>query len=291
VLPDLSLNDSPKELYQKAIQGFQNEITSLQSLQNQYSSYPFAQVLEEVITLYQEIANLGYDEFFEKFLGYENRLLDTKDDIIEPLINDFLATRIELYKTIINFFDANKDIILEISPEDYNSLLALKNDTRPDLGNKIHKAKNIYENLKEEIKNLLEDEKSKTLSEIERYITQIQNDPNFAKLHQEKNNEQKSAVLHEFLELKKMIETSSNIYLIRDKRASLENLYIKALEMIDEFIAHNEGIQIKPTKKIPIQKILPKMHTLKTKEDVENYLQELRDKLLQAIDNDNEIIV
>ena len=244
-----------------------------------------------MITLYQEIANLGYDEFFEKFLGYENRLLDTKDDIIEPLINDFLATRIELYKTIINFFDANKDIILEISPEDYNSLLALKNDTRPDLGNKIHKAKNIYENLKEEIKNLLEDEKSKTLSEIERYITQIQNDPNFAKLHQEKNNEQKSAVLHEFLELKKMIETSSNIYLIRDKRASLENLYIKALEMIDEFIAHNEGIQIKPTKKIPIQKILPKMHTLKTKEDVENYLQELRDKLLQAIDNDNEIIV
>jgi len=291
VLPDLSLSDSPKELYQKTIQGFQNEITSLQSLQKQYSSYPFAQVLEEVITLYQEIANLGYDEFFEKFLDYENQLLDTKDDIIEPLINDFLATRIQLYKTIVNFFDENKDIILEISPEDYNSLLALKKDIRPDLGNKINKAKKIYDSLKEEIKSLLEDEKSKTLSEIKRYITQIQNDPNFAKLHQEKNNEQKSAVLHEFLELKKMIETSSNIYLIRDKRASLENLYIKALEMIDEFIAHNEGIEIKPSKKIPIQKILPKMHTLKTKEDVENYLQELRDKLLQAIDNDNEIIV
>ena len=291
ILPDLSLSSNPKELYRQVIEGFQKERATLQALKNQYASYPFVQVLDEVIALYHEIAELGYDVFFEKFLDYENRLLDTKDDIIDPLINDFLATRIQLYKTIVNFFDENRDIILEISPEDYNSLLALKKDTRPDLGNKIHKAKNIYDSLQEEIKSLLENEKSKTLAEIDQYIAQIQNNPNFAKLHQEKNNEQKNAVLHEFLDLKKLIEKTTNIHLIREKRASLKDLYIKALEMIDEFIACNEGNTEPTKKKIPIQKILPKMHTLKTKEDVKNYLQELKEKLLQAIDNDNEIIV
>ena len=291
ILPDVKTDGKEKEIYDSAVSQIKKELNKLQNYRQQYGNYPFVNDLDRAIPIYEKASKIPYDNFFEDILNMEDELMDIKEEIIEPLIIEFIESQaINIYETIIKFFNSNSDIIQELSQSDYDVLNDLKNDKKPYSGRKIQSSKEIYDKIKQQFDELLKKERDEAINSIDNYIKRLQDNSDFKNLKQEKGNNQKSAVLSELLRLKNRVTNSSDIYFIRLSKNTAEDLYLKALEKIDEIkIGNNKNAII--VKKVALSQLFPIETTLKNRDDVERFIEKLKENMLKTIEDKKEIIL
>ncbi len=292
LIPSLSLPTQPRDIYEAAHRALNELENELHGYRQRYADYPFAKELDEAIAAVHRAAQLSADIFFDKILEMEDDLLDAKEEIIDPIVTEFLKTdRFAIYEQIRRFVEVERDNLLELADPKVNDLLAIAADEQPYRGNKLVTARQSFEEVRARLGEKLGSVRSEALQKVDETIARVQNAEGFDRLTQKSGVEQKHEVLAPLLALKSFVEQSGSILAIRQKVSELETLYLEALDRIDEFLAEESGTPQTPVRRVAIRELMPHVGRLKSRQEVEAYLAALEKALLEAVDEGKEIVV
>ena len=265
--------NSADEIYKE----FLNEIDRLIVVLQRANNYPFKEEAREIIDFLKELKKIDFDDFIEEIESKEDEILDTAEEI--GYILEFLnGEKSKIYDRIKEYIRANESNLKYIENKD----LTLLNDKTIHRGNKIQRLNQIFKELNEELEKIIEIEKEKALLKIDKLIQNIQNLPEFEKVEVNKRNE----IIKPILRLKDKIQTSSNIDEIKQlsSKEKEEEILKLAYEKISEFTKEEVKIEY-------FEKFLPKGKVLDKKEDVEEFINKLKTKLLEELDKNIKIII
>ncbi len=278
---------SAREIIDLANKEYEETLSRLNSFLS--LSYPFKDSFKTAISKIKVFEKLDYDNFFSDIKKYEDDLLDLKDELLDPLFEFMKGDKRKIYDEIAFFISSNKDNLYHIKDEKINDLYALINDLQPFKGNKIQTAKASLKAIEEQLNPMIEDVKKQALIKIDELISQIQLLELFSKIQGDK-----SSVIKPILNIKSNIESSNNIDFI-NQRVSTESLkkeFEDAKERILELLPKNEQEQIPKKPKTRFEQIKPKSkYSLETIDDVEEFINELKSKMIDEVKSGREIML
>jgi hypothetical protein len=280
-------SSSAREIIELANKEYQKTLSKLQGYLTH--SYPFKDSFKNAIDALKEYEKLDYDNFFEKISEIEDNLLDAKDDLIEPLFEFMEGEKRKIYDEIQSFITLNKDNLYHIQDDKINDLFAILSDSTPHIGNKIQLAKSSLKTIQEQLSPLIEDVKTKATSKIEDIIKQLQINENFEKVA----SEDRFKIIRPLQNIVESIKSSNSIDFINQRASdgSLRDEYEKGIERIHELMPQPEvKIERKPT--VRFSNVTPKTRiSITSLDDVDEFISELRSKMVNEINNGKEILV
>jgi len=215
-------------------------------------------------------------------------LLDHKEKTVDPIKRFWNGEQKNIYDSIRKFFSGNQSNLDYIQCEVLDVLREVNEHTTPYNGTLIRDAKSAKDTLTKKVIKQIDDERKLTEAEINKAKSLIQSHDDFKALDENKRIQ----VLKPFEDEAKKVKEQRFIANLRGTRAYVKGeLLEKQLnemaklalppEMPDTPIVHYQRIN---TVKVEFPKT-----ELKTKEDVEKYVEALKAKLTELI-NDNKRI-
>ena len=212
------------------------------------------------------------------------------NNFIEPVIEFMNGDKRKIYDSVKKFIDDNSNNLRYIdSPQKavIENLLTL--DKPYSSGNTIPKAKQALQDVEELLQPLIEQTREEATTKIEAIIKELQENENFEKIP----SEDRYKVIRPRQDLITTINNTSSIDTIKQRSNSeaLADELSRGLEMIIELIPKDIVIEPKQDT-IRIAKLTPKTKiTLKNSDDVNEYIDKLKENLLNEINNDKQIIL
>ncbi|TQE98798.1 MAG: BREX system P-loop protein BrxC [Spiribacter salinus] len=286
----------------------------LEKLLAQADQYPFLEALRPVVDKLAGMKNKPYDWFLQELPNYEDELLELKEEVIDPIQSFMAGGQKEIYLEARNFLREQKDnfAYLDAAPgqdwqandnPDYAESAAdrpaalAETLSAPDCfrGNKMQQVRQSIERLGERLRLRLQHERQAARERIQRLQTRAESTDEFARLDQDDQKRIRS----EFEEASNGLESLSSIPVIRDRLNRFQDdQYPRLLAEITSLASPPEsaegdaaapgGTTEPPTPQVeyvPMQTLMVDADRpwLASTEDVEEYLAELRRKMLEAI--------
>lgn len=276
---------SAREIIELSRKEYDRTLSKLQSFLS--FSYPFKDSFKDAIDGIKVYEKLNYENFFSDIKKFEDDLLDLKDDLLDPLFEFMEGDKKKIYDEISSFITMNKDNLYHIKDSKINDLYALMEDKAPFKGNKIQTAKSSLKTIQDQLTPMIEDVKKEALSKIEALITKIQSLDSFVKIEGDK-----SSIIRPLQIIQSNIQGSNNIDFINQRvnNESLEREFDAANERIIELLPVEEKEKTPQKIRTRFDKIKPKnKYTIETVEDVEEFINELKSKMVDEINNGREI--
>lgn len=252
-------------------------------------NYPFLNQLFPVADFINKLSNKEYTYFLTNIKEFEDTLLDYKEEIIDPIKRFWHGEQKNIYDSIRVFFSGNQSNLDYIKGDELNTLSTVMEDSQPYYGNKIKDAKAAKDFLTSKVLKQIEEEKELTRVEIEKAITRIKNHDDFKVLDELKQN----MLLKPFEEELEKVKSQRFIANLRETRSNVKNKLLQN--------QLNEMIRLSTAGKDDTEEELPHYHQisavkisfrkaeLKTTDDVEKYVEALKARLNELI-NDNKRI-
>jgi hypothetical protein len=251
-------------------------------------NYPFLKVLELTAEYVEKLIKKEYTYYLTNVADFEDDLLDHKEKTVDPIKRFWNGEQKKIYDGIRGFFSGNQSNLEYIQCEELDVLREVNDHETPFYGNLIRDAKSAKDALTKKVLAQIEDERKLTQDEIERAINRIQSHDDFKALDDLKRKQ----VLKPFEEETKKVKEQRFIANLRGTRASVKG------ELLEKQLNEMAKLAMPPEKDdtpaVHYQRInnvkvdFPKTE-LKTKEDVEKYVEALKAKLNELI-NDNKRI-
>lgn len=276
---------SAREIIELANKEYDMTLSKLNSFFSH--SYPFRDSFKQAIEKIKVYEKLDYDNFFTDIKKYEDDLLDLKDDLLDSLFEFMEGDKKKIYDEIASFISTNKDNLYHIKDTKINDLYALMDDKTPFKGNKIQTAKSSLKVIQEQLTPMIESVKNEALAKVDELIVKIQSLEEFSKIEGDK-----SSVIRPLQNIKANIQNSNNIDFINQRvnNESLEKEFDNANEKILELLPTEHKENIPQKVRTRFDKIKPKnKYTLETVSDVEEFINELKSKMIEEINSGREI--
>ena len=278
---------STREIYDVAM----NETTQLISACKNFMNlnYPFNDVFQEIVDVLTPLEKLTTDTLFDEVPSMEDSLLDAKDNFIEPIMEFMNGDKRRIYDSVIGFVKDNQNNLRYIDDEQKNVIEALSTLDKPYSGSHITKANQALKAIRDLLQPLIEQSRADAVTKIEAVIKELQDNENFEKVP----SEDRFKVVRPRQDLITTINNTSTIDTIKQRSNSeaLADELNRGLEMIVELIP--KDIVVAPKQAIVrIAKLTPRTKvTLKNSDDVNEYIDKLKENLLNEINNDKQIIL
>ena len=276
---------SAREIIELANKEYEKTLSKLNSFLSH--PYPFRDSFKVAIEKIKVYEKLDYDNFFTDIKKYEDDLLDLKDELLDPLFEFMEGDKRKIYDEIASFISTNKDNLYHIKDTKINDLYALLEDTAPYKGNKVQTAKSSLKIIQEQLSPMIESVKNEALSKVDELIVKIQSLEEFTKIEGDK-----SSVIRPLQNIKANIQNSNNIDFI-NQRVNSESLgkeFDNANEKILELLPTEHKENVVQKQRTRFDKIKPKnKYTLETVSDVEEFINELKSKMIEEINSGREI--
>lgn len=276
---------SAREIIELANKEYEKTLSKLNSFLSH--PYPFKESFKKAIEGIKVYEKLDYDNFFTDIKKYEDDLLDLKDDLLESLFEFMEGDKKKIYDEIASFISTNKDNLYHIKDTKINDLYALLEDVAPFKGSKIQTAKSSLKIIQEQLSPMIESVKNEALAKVDELIAKIQSLEEFSKIDGDK-----SSVIRPLQNIKVNIQNSNNIDFINQRvnNESLEKEFDNANEKILELLPTEHKENIPQKVRTRFDKIKPKnKYTLETVSDVEEFINELKSKMIEEINSGREI--
>jgi energy-coupling factor transporter ATP-binding protein EcfA2 len=282
--PNASFNStSTRDIYEIAIKETEALISSSKNYMN--FNYPFNERFQEILDVLTPLSKLTTETLFDEVPKMEDSLLDAKEDLIDPIMEFMNGEKRRIYDTTLKFLNDNKDNLRYIDDPQKEIIEVLPTLDKPYSENHITKANQALKVIQNLLQPLIEEKRVEAIEQIELIISELQEDENFQKIPEVDRHR----VIRPRVELIESIKRISNIDTIRQRTSdeALSDELNRGLEVIFELIPEAPKQQT-----IHITKLTPKTkRTLKNSDDVDEYIQKLKDVLLKEINNDKQIIV
>jgi len=280
MFPDAMSKNDANELYKEVKDKIDKTIYELQNYKN--LNYPFDLDIEKALSLLKELNFLDIDSFFEKLISDEDDILNINEEIILPIFEFFKGDRRKIYENIKRLLKENRSNLryLDIDIENFEKELQEKNRI---LENELNYIYLEIEDIKKMIYPLIEDEKSKAKKRIDELILQIQKSKDFQKVTESGRYKIIKPIEH----IKNQIDSSFSIDTIRQLSSEESiNRYLKdAYEKMAEFTKEEVKLE-------HFSSLIPKSkQILETQKDVKDFINTLKENLLNEIKNSKKIIL
>ena len=251
---------------------------------NDYSNlnYPFKDLLVIFTNPYKQLVHIKLEDLLTTLKDFEDELLDTYEDDISKVFEFMKYGQKSIYDECQNFLQSNSANLRHFNQSKVEELKAILKDRNIYKTNKMPLAKKIKSDIEEEFLPVLVEARIDATKELDNIIKTLQEDENFKKIPAGTNNE----VIRPIQNLQGQIETNIVIDSIV-AMSSDSSILTKGLEKIEELLPDIEVI----IKRVQLSSMLKKGKQIKTVDDVESYIEELKSNMIEAINDDKEILI
>ncbi len=286
--PNASFNStSTREIYDVAMRETSSLISTCKNFMN--LNYPFNRAFQNIIDVVSPLEKLTTDTLFDEVPNMADDLLDAKDNFIEPIMEFMNGDKRRIYDNVTKYFNDNKNNLIYIDDPQKSIIENLSTLDKPYTRNHITKANQALKAIKELLQPLIEQTRAEATTKIEAIIKELQNNENFEKIP----SEDRYKVVRPRQDLIESIKHTSSIDTIkqRSNADALADELNRGLEKIFELIP--QGVAIPPKQDtVRIAKLTPKTKiTLKNSDDVNEYIDKLRENLLNEINSGKQVLL
>jgi hypothetical protein len=255
----------------------------LQKLQNYANlSYPFASSLTGYLAPYKALVDVNIENMFSVMFEHEEELVNNYDDNISKIIEFMDNNQRTIYDDCKSFLVDNNANLRHLDNEKIEELKSILEDQNIYKTNKLPQANRLKSEIQEAFIPTLTQAKEEADIRLEELISQLQNDENFQKIP----SEDRYKVIRPIQDIQAQVKNSLVIDSI-DAMSKDTTLLTRGLEKIEELLPD----KVKTVPRVILKDLLPSSGRLKTQDDVQSYIDELKVSLLKAIEDKKEILV
>lgn len=272
-------------------------------LQAQKRDFPFYTALDDFSDKLNFLLRKNYDYFLNNLSEFEDDLLDAKEDILDPIRRFHNGEQAKIYSSIKTMLQSDTSNFDYIEGEEYQLLKSLLDNDKPYLGNAIKDAKAAKDALADKVKQHIEIEKTTSINAISRLIEDLESKEEYQAL----DESAQAKITQPFQRLLHDLERQRNIARIRDiKNNAKERLFPQQLnEMVRLATPPEPQYPTNDDSGVPTSKVVkePKPHyvnksiirhkfvktELRTEQDVDDYVEALREAYKEEINKNKRI--
>ncbi|WP_395604168.1 BREX system P-loop protein BrxC [Pseudomonas sp. B21128] len=203
----------------------------LADLHGQKALYGFLSVLDGVMATLKEIAGKNASWFLTDLSRASDAMLDTKEQIIEPLRRFMGSPQKTIYDQARQLVQEQEDNFAYVATSEVEAIKALLTENKPWQGNRLQQAKPQLEALQKAIANQLASEKATAVSRLAELELRLQGGNEYSSL----KPEQQAQLAAPFIEARQSMQGQKRIAMIRDQlRAFEDNQYAQLLLKLEQ---------------------------------------------------------
>jgi len=248
------------------------------------NNYPFLSLLEPIQEKLRSWSGKDYTYFLLSRQEYENTLLDAKEDLLDPIRKFMNGDQKKIYDEIRLIVNSDTTNLSFVDGDEMEQLRIVLNHDKPFLGTLIRDAKSTMDTLKEKIQSKIKEEKELATERVNTIITHFESKAEFTQL----NDNQREDLLSPFKTALKEIRDERFISNIRNIAQNVQDqTEPRQLTRLQRLTSVGEE-QFEYIKASGIHISFDKRE-LKTNEDVDEYIETLREKLKEQISKNRRI--
>lgn len=250
------------------------------------SELPFVASLSDFRDSVSKLCNKEYAYFLTNLKDFEDDLLDTKENILDPIKRFVNGDQLKIYEGIRAVVKGDISNLDYIEGNDFSVLKALLENPKPYSGSYIKEAKTAQDELTKKVIARITEEKEKAVLAIQNIIADIKSKEEYIKLEVANQNKIILPFQDEInkLQAQRYIGNIKNI-----KSNTIENLFQKQLNEMMRLstpVETGSGEVNEPTphyiRRASIKVDFTKTE-LRTEEDVNEYVEALKKAMLEQI--------
>lgn len=248
------------------------------------NNYPFLGLLEPIQDKLRSWSGKDYTYFLLSRQEYEDNLLDAKEDLLDPIRKFMNGDQKKIYDEIRLIVNSDTTNLSFVDGDEMEQLRIVLNHDKPFLGTLIRDAKSTMDTLKEKIQSKIKEEKELATERVNTIITHFESKAEFTQL----NDNQREDLLSPFKTALKEIRDERFISNIRNIAQNVQDqTEPRQLTRLQRLTSVGEE-QFEYIKASGIHISFDKRE-LKTNEDVDEYVETLREKLKEQISKNRRI--
>ena len=269
----------------------------------QKNQYPFLSALGGVLASLKEIAGKNAAWFFTDLARADDALLDTKEQLIEPLRRFMHSPQKTIYDQARQLLLEQEDNLTYVASADIEAIKSLLADGKPWQGNRLQQLKPQLDALQQAIAHQLTQEKEQANHRLVELKLRLQGSDEYRQL----DASRLPALAQPFVEAQQSLESQKRIAMIRDQLRHFEEVrYPQLLAMLEQWARPQPGqppgvpaspgegapqTSAQPTEKVAEARIVPARNIqvgyakpwLSTEAELDDYLQKQRTAWLKEI--------
>jgi len=264
------------------------ELVWLNQLLMNKESYPFLDVLAPVADFIDKLSKKEYNHYLSNVKSFEDELLDFKERTIDPIKRFWNGEQKKIYDSIRVLFSGNQSNLEYIEGDELTALKGVMEHKQPYIGNIIKEANAAKDALGTKIIKLIDEERALTKEKIQSAIERLKSHDDFKKLDTEKQK----MLLKPFEDELNKLKDQRFIANLRETRSKVTgSLLEQQLNEMVKLTIPKSGVEEPAVHYHRISSIkvtFPKSE-LRTKEDVDDYVETLKKELNKLIEQNKRI--
>ncbi|HEY5590336.1 MAG TPA: BREX system P-loop protein BrxC [Paludibacter sp.] len=257
-------------------------------------NYPFLAELVPVVNFIGKLTKKEYSYFLTNLKDFEDELLDNKEAITDPIKRFWNGEQKKIFDSIRNFFSGNQSNMEYIESDELTILKEVIAHPKPYSGILIQNAKATKDALTEKVIRQIDEERKLTKTAIENAVIRIEYHEDYKSLDETK----RKLVLKPFEDELKRLKDQRFIANLRETKATVKGRLLEQQlnemvrlakppvpevdgKKVEEPIVHYQRLN---TVRVDFSK-----SELRTIEDVEKYIEKLKENLIKLIQENKRI--
>jgi predicted transcriptional regulator len=282
-----ALNDA-RDIANSFKEKCKKEARELNQLIGNKANYPFLGSLESLTELLEKISEMDYNVVITNVGDFENELLDQKEGILDPIRKFWNGDQKKIFDAINTYLNGDQSNFEYVDDAELSLLREVHKNAKPFAGNTMKDAKEAMEKLQQKLLAKIEEERTETLTVVKFNIATIEEREDFKKLDDAKKRD----VLNTLNDMISKTYGQRYVAQLRQYRVEANNHFTTALNRIQDLLAPKDAVANEPKVQYIKQsnvKVSFSKTELKTAEDVEAYVEALKEELLRQIKENRRI--
>ena len=212
-------SNEARALAREAIDALKDLEIELVGLHGQKGTYPFLSVLDPVIATLKDVVSKNANWFLTDLARAEDALLDTKENIIDPVRRFMKSPQKAIYDQASQLVAEQEDNFSYVAQAEVDVVRSLLTDNRPWQGNRLQQLKPQLDVLQQAVANQLGHEKEVATSRLTELEQRLQATDEYARL----SPANQSDLSKPFGDARQALQGQKRIAMIRDQLRHFED--------------------------------------------------------------------
>ncbi|MCB4234073.1 hypothetical protein LDL59_00335 [Kaistella anthropi] len=268
-----------------------NEVSQLEVRKTEL---PFVSALTEFRDKLHKLKNKEYSYYLTNLKDFEDDLLDTKENILDPIKKFINGDQLKIYEKVSSFLKSDLSNVEYIDGNEFSEIKSVMEDRAPYKGNTVRDAKVLHENITKKLQDKIDEERNKAIQKTEEVIAIIKTNEDYNRLSEADQNR----ILSPFQDEINKLKSQRYIGNMRNTMVFVsEFLYTKQLNEIVRLVTPepkpnpdlpnggDKPVVVAPVHYVRGSSIKPTFNKteLRTEDDVNEYVESIRKSFLEKI--------
>jgi hypothetical protein len=264
--------------------------SEIQVLLGQSREYPFVKTLEPLEGLLKKILGMDYATLITEAKNFEDDLLNDKENKLDPIRKFMAGEQKKIYDRMLVFLTGNQANFDYIDTTERRVLNEAHDSAQPFYGNVMQDVKRAMDTLAERIQERIQAERELTLNEAKNKMLQLQQQEGYDTL----SASEQDTICKPFGEIEAKAKEQKFIANLMQDRQRLADLFTDQLNLLSKLTTKTSGGETEPKEQfINLRNVEKKIRfdktQLKSADDVNEYLEQLKIALMEQIEANRKI--